>query len=336
MAFETGTATGPSDLITKLFTFLNAQGWTTVRAIGASRGAIERVANSASPEGVDTVNIKAGIWFDSDSIVLTGFRDNPSPQTGAFQNYPGASQTDDDDTAAPGSLCIINDIAGPYTSYWFFEDDYYCHVVFEIAGVKHIHFTMCQVQKVGQWVGGEYYATTYWEDPTDPSDADNHFPYDGKETSDATGAGVMYARGVGGVALSDAPSSATKWYCNLAGDVDDNTGTDGDGDIRGAIDVQGLRGGLYFPLVQVGTSNFNGGSPLFPIPVMRVDGSRTPNGWRLMGYVPNVAYCNIANIAPNEVQNIGGDDWYFFPVGLRSASAGNFSTRFAGYAYKRT
>lgn len=144
MDYETGTATDPADLISKLGTFATGDGWTVSSVTG---GVVFRK---------DTVVV--GVATDSDEIFLRG----------AITFNGGAAWNAQ--TNNSGTTLTINCGAGPFPSYHFWsgaEDGAdYLHVAFEIASGIYRHFVMGELVKSGAYTGGVYVDGVFWSTST--------------------------------------------------------------------------------------------------------------------------------------------------------------------------
>lgn len=153
MDYETGSATDPADLISKLGTFAAGDGWTVSSVSG---GVVFRK---------DTVVV--GVATDSDEIFLRG----------AITYNSGAAW--DAQTNNAGVTRDINCGAGPFPSYYFWsgaeDGNDYLHVTFEIATGIFRHFIFGEIVKSGSYTGGVYVDGTNWTTDTNQQ----NFPYNG-------------------------------------------------------------------------------------------------------------------------------------------------------------
>jgi hypothetical protein len=139
MAYETGTSSGPSDLVSKLLTFAAANGWTVTPATVGSV--------------LSKSDIVCGILADATTIQLCGgLSASGAVAWNAQPNNPGVSFS-----------CNVG--AGPYPAYHFYSDAESgaerLYASIEISSGIYRHLLMCRLVKIGAWTGGTYIAATY-------------------------------------------------------------------------------------------------------------------------------------------------------------------------------
>ena len=157
MSYQTGTATGPADLMTKLNTFLTgAPGWTA---------ALVSLGNSRAVWSKAGVSAKVHVKWDTTNIGLSMIQTYNGDVD--WQSQGGGEFTSNVITAQR----YVNLMTGPYPSYHFFEDDDYVHIVVERStGVyRHMHFG--QLLKLGDWIGGMYCQGHFWDQGTSREDS---------------------------------------------------------------------------------------------------------------------------------------------------------------------
>lgn len=142
MAYETGTATDPSDLLTKFCTFAVTNGWTS---------------NSPSTGRVlSKGTVVAGLFGQATTFDIRGAI---TVANGSAWN----AQTGNSGTTAQ---CDIG--AGPYTAYHFYAltesgKDLLACCVEIVAGVFR-HFLIADLIKAGTFTGGTYVDCVVWND----------------------------------------------------------------------------------------------------------------------------------------------------------------------------
>jgi hypothetical protein len=311
MAFQTGTTTSIENLMTQLSTFLQANGWTEDYFNSGDPGSIafSKNQNFVSFQFSDTAESNLG------TMAIYQARANDASPTTEPWTATGDSGAGINTTARDSfdsGLCC-NAFAGPHTNYWFFEQDSgpaYVHVVVEIDAGRFKHFGFGQIDKIGDWVGGEYiYGIKIFQggQSMDPNSAFSNYGLDSSNAQINVGTGPATMRVDG---HSGEPSVNTVWAEFKAG----NAGLDRAGNARWK-GVHGWRsspefGAFYWLRISEATAF----KPLFPISLAVQDFSGTPDSLFRLGFQPDVRMCNIANISPAQIINIGGDDWYFFPV----------------------
>ena len=325
MSYQTGTATGIENLLTTLFTFAAANGWTVDKAVTSTDGYMHRD------------NIYVGFEFSSDEISIYQARGYLTTSPGTA----GGGHTNSVHTSGAFRQ-EVNELSGSFDAYHFFESDTYIHIVIEVGQDLFRHFGMGVLSKVGTWTGGEYTYGHYWEqsvnDIANMGDVNHKISFDGGDlgTSVDYRGFALYGTKTSGDALPGGGSTSpiTKWYR-----ATDTLITDGDGVNAGYLAVGGWRDTAYQHFVARGTSDLNGYTPLSPIPVFITDKSTTPDIDYLMGYVPDLRLVNIGSLNTGQEYTIGSDTWIPFPVG-RVGLEGQTSplaeyTRNWGYMYKK-
>lgn len=339
MAFQTGTATGPGDLLVQLWDFLATNGWTIdVDWSSASQspqfGVIHR---RLSPES--ELNLTWALAADADTIRIFPLRDYTSGDpadnlSGAFFASSYTSNTG----------LTVNAIPGPFENYWFFEGDYYIHVVIEYTSGFFRHFGCGQLNKIGSWSGGEYYYGHYWEQNVSQIDSPNsqsHFPpHESLTSGSSSRATVMYGTLIDGspfpnIAGRQSPESV--WH---AMGIDNGTGagTDRDGRDRGALSANSIRRSALWPIMGIGQSQFNGYRPLLPITYFASANQPNPDYEHVIGTVPDTRNLSLINLGVKEIVTVGSDQWYTFPLTRKLVPETSDNTEQSlsfGIAYRR-
>lgn len=163
MAYQTGTANSPDDLLDKLRLFAAAQGWTvnawTVDA-GFHRLHLE----------------KSGQWVNlhsfADYIEIIGSTGYSAGS--AWNAQPGT-----------GTSARSNAMPGPYVAYHFFAgtDTLYTAVESTPGIFKHLAFGM--IEKTCTFTGGAYVGAVYWEQSASYIDSPDHYGHYSLFDSDA-------------------------------------------------------------------------------------------------------------------------------------------------------
>ncbi len=324
MAFSTGTAASMSALITALDTFIVANGWTQDELnTGTGRAAWHRTATGVA----NWVSVR---W------------DTSSPNhLGIYQalgftvsNDPGTHPNDSGNGAVSGSNATIDDERhvnalgnGPMT-YWFFEQDYYVHIVVESAADTFKHFGWGALEKTGDWTGGEY-AYGHYKVGTGAIAVADTLLLDGAfNETNATNkarAATVHIEGLPNQAGSG------KWGQPQGSSVTPQNDTAA---VAKAVLQGGFRGGptaCYFGRYSAGSGS--GGIPMYPIEIYYQD---LPNvRVYYLGRMKDVRGINIRNFAPRDVVAIGGSDWYIFPSQQKSVGSSTTGTNNQGIAYRR-
>ena len=302
MAYETGTASSPADLIAKLRTFALANGWSSTNTLDGfyvlSKG-----------------TVYAPVAWTADHIYVTGCL---SASAGANWNaQPNASPW----------TCYSNVTAGPYTAYHFYaltEDskDLLAAVV-EISSGIFRHLVIADLIKRGAWTGGTYVNCTYWQNN---SNLGANSPYS------------SYHRRICDNIQPNAPAGGSAW-CDLDGLSNNWVLEWYHGDFTASTRCQGnaTGSGMNAWHVDLGWQRWNIRTPLFPLELVvnRPSSLRSP-----MGRIPAMRWANLRNHTVGEIINIGGSDFQLWPMCQRTdtwdTGSAIPSSGYIGYAYKRT
>jgi hypothetical protein len=327
MAYQTGSATGQTDLFSKLNTFAAANGYTTDYHNGTNRF----LALSRSADGVYVTFY----WDGVDHVALyqaLGF-------SATYQEQPWNQANDSGNgNSVLGSISTgrhVNLIGnGPFPTYHFFAytNPYAIHVVLEFSAGLYRHFGFGKINKETIWTGGAFCYGHHWapeagfsifDDPTNIAHSigmDNLFqPQGGTYASNVGAGGTLHVEG-----LPNQPSGG-KWghACREATD-DLYVGTD-----RASVQRVRISGSWRagIPLAQYGwllPDLSNGFIPIVPMLFFYHDGdaSSTPNDWYYLGSMPNIGHIHLEGIDPAQVITVGADDWVAFP-GVRKAKVGS-------------
>lgn len=300
MSYQTGTATDVDDLIAKLSTFAQANGWTENKFVAGS-------GDGSSSE----TYLSKGVTFVIFDAQLTGGNniyhgvsqalDHPHLDVYVATGFNGAFAIN----AQPGTSAHVetNWLLPSMTAFHFFTDptEEYLHVVVETTANEFRHIHVGLLDKVGAYDGGQYNQGTGWSQTSttidDPVDFQHGVPW----TKTGNGAGFhQYVRAnVDGVEwkLSNASDTTSAWVPPLRhagqGELLDN----------------------FFDMNTPNNRNaqpnrFNSTVVLFPIPVYI---SRSATQRAPIGKPFDLRVANIKNISPSSTITFGGDEWLIFP-----------------------
>lgn len=308
MAYQTGSSTTIENLMTQLSTFLVANGWTEDFVTLGDPGRM-----GLSKNGI----FVAFQWTEAtDGGVLATYQNlsnDDSTSVWLSTGDSGVGQASATPTLFDNSRSL-EDIAGPHAAYHFFEQDSgpaYCHIVLEVVTNRFRHFGFGELEKIGDWVGGEYSYTQFWAQAVaaidDPRNSQHIIGLDGG----AQGVGQQrYAT----MHVRDQPEqiAADRWAI-IGNATTFPAGLDRAGNDRLPC-IGATRGGITAPYMsQFRLSQLTAFKPLIPIPVMLGNTSPIPDTARLMGTWPDVRVVNMANLDPSETFVIAGETWFVFP-----------------------
>lgn len=338
VVYETGTATDMDDLVSKLFTFAVANGWTQ--------------------DQLDTTNNKAALHKGS---VYISFRwSTATPNNLALYqalgytggNDPGNHPDDSGNGFVTGtdtgtgsldrSRALSNIGNGPYPHYYFFLDTApdYIHIVVEFSTGIFRHASFGEVNKVGTWTGGEYCYGSCQVTGQGVTDTSNLMSLDGLWFNLATSgaqAGTSHRGPTIHMEGVFAQPGSSKW-----GKVYNNTSTNPALFLpdRAGNPVQRLLGGFKSGPIASGVgwvkaNVSNGFVPMYAIGFYYWDISLSPEQFSLLGFLPDTKGVNCAGFAPAQEVTIGGETWMIFPVSRKADTNAVDDSRNIGIAYKK-
>ncbi len=182
MAFLTGTSTSIENLMQQLSTFLQLHGWTQDYAVTGDPGTIAFSKNQSfvSMQYSETAVASGGIG----AMALYQARANDTVDTlepWLSTDDSGAGVASTITSQLANGLCV-NNFAGPHTNFFFFENNAnpsYIHVVVEVDAGRYRHFGFGEIDKVGDWTGGEYiYGEFIFPNEDDPKSVFSGFGAD--------------------------------------------------------------------------------------------------------------------------------------------------------------
>jgi len=307
MAYETGTSSSIQDLMQKLSIFLVANGWTQDFATTGDPGLIAFSKNSIFvafqyTEATDGGTLAIYQNFSNDDPVSVWLSTGDSG-VGAASLVASAFDTGRS----------VNIFAGPHAAYHFFEQNAapaYCHIVVEVDTNRFRHFGFGEIEKIGDWQGGEYSYGHNWRQAVSQIDAPTSSTHTiGLESNSAGARTNFYAT----MHVRDQPEQAAADRWALIGSSSnfpvqqDRAGND-------RLPCQGgSRGGMNGQMTPFRLSQLTAFKPLIPIVVHVADNTGVPDTRRLLGTHPDVRVVNIANLDPGETFVIAGETWFVFP-----------------------
>lgn len=296
MAYQTGSASTPSNLLDTIRLFALANSWT-VNYWGADTQTNISPAHQAT--SLLCLTSPAGGYFmymayDSTGDIYTSGATGYSA-TGRNQQpgHPSGGAVDINSRSTTG-WAQTNLLLGPFAAYYLFGGASYIHTVVEVVTNRFMHFHIGTLEKAGNYEGGEYFTNTYWSDQTnqrhDPNSPYHTFPFDGYAHYGDRGCHVR----------CDVDGAVNRWVNFYGGSSSSNY-------------AQGfLRyNSLIQTLMNRSPNTFNGLSTLHP---SIVTGPRPLGGSAIYGTVKDLRPVNITYLEPKQILTIGGDDWMIFPI----------------------
>ena len=313
MAFETGTSLSPSDLLSKLVTRLSADGWGNIRTTG-SPGAQFSTADASAALGTQ-FNFLA-----TDTAASAHIACQPSTGDGgagvAFGAHTGSPNTSGSlgTYAQMGQATSGTDqgFSGSHTAYFFFtgttSEGRYCHIVVEGTAGVYWHMAFGTMEKAGTLDGGQYLSASSVGDGS----VDNHWLFE---------------------FVNPSPSINTNWlrdddHYNSIGQSTDGGLSEWFQDVSFAGNIGGVTN-MFGPLYQGGLQSFNQRTPFCPI-WLHVFNSLAPSpsvtAFKIVGHVPDMRFVSMDGREPGEIITIGADDWYLFPMHIKTTDGVSTTT----------
>lgn len=323
MSYQTGTATNMADLISQLFTFATGTpGWTQDQLnTGTGQAALHKGSVYVSFRWNTTTPLPLGLY---QALGYTG-----GNQPGQHPNDSGNGAVSSTNGTITTERCV-NDLGnGPFPSYFFFTDtttESYIHVVVEISTDVFRHFGFGNIEKVGDWTGGEYLYGHYWGS-NGAITTGNACLLDGlyNDTSNRPRAATMHAEGLPGQA------GAGKWM-----EIGGMNGTPPN-DTAGNVQLLGHGGLRAGPIARHFGNYFAGNTtgvvPMYPIGLWYRRLATTDAYF--LGFQKDVRGVNIHFINPKQEIVIGSDTWTFFPLSQKTSSNVANRSYNSGIAYRK-
>lgn len=318
--YQTGSATDLADLVTKLFTFATANGWTSDQlSTGTGQAAFHRGNVYISFRWNTTTPLHMGLY---QALGYTG-----GNQPGQHPNDSGDGAVSSTNSSLLNERCVSEIGNGPFPSYYFFDSDTYLHVVVETSTDVFRHFGFGELTKFGDWTGGEYCYGHMRASSGTPITSTHCVGLDAlfSDGSLRERCATVHLEGLPGMA------GASKWGC--VGNFTTAPVNDPAGNARVLV-RGGLRGGLIgrqFGIVPAGSAS--GLQPMYPIGLFYRNLANSNCYW--LGWQTDVRGCNVRFHAPKAEVTIGSDVWVFFPMTKRTTAAETEASQYAGIAYKK-
>jgi hypothetical protein len=322
-AYQTGTATSPTDLLNLLVTFLNGQGWTTDSSVTDGTG-----KRAHLHKGSDYLNLRSHVAEDVWPNVQVF-----APSTGIAlymgTGYSGASSWSlqaggpkaNGTTDTVGATMRLG--SGAISAYHFFDNGSDgIFVVVERSGGLFTHLGFGRTfGKAGTWTGGAYFEAAL---PGKYGGTSTPVQGDDNDTAGPPGALTQPFNQVSSTQLgaslfvrADVDAFTSKWIgfsTTSTTPQDGYTGKKGTMGIDYSTGTALLPTGLahYRPLAQHLVSAFNAQAVLLPL---RAWVERDAGGFSVLGTFPDVfvAYAVESGYAPGSIYSVNGKNFMLFP-----------------------
>jgi len=343
MAYQTGTASDQTDLLSKLSTFAQANGYVEDYYSGANKHlslsrSADNVYVSFMWDGVDQIGMFQALGY-------SGANDE-EPWNQADDSGNGNSDFD----AFPDRGRQVSRIgAGSYTAYHFFAytNPHNIFVVLEFSPGLYRHFGFGKIDKEGTWTGGAWCAGHLWNwagftafgaYPL-PSHNGHTVLMDGALVPGTTYYGTYNTDSGGTLHCEGLPNQPAggRWGHSVDYQTDDaDVGQD-----RGSTDRIRIGGGCRkgAALAQFGAflpDLSNGFIPIIPHEVFYMDADGGDDGWYYLGRMHNIGHIHLHGIDPAQELTVGADTWIAFPTVRKSNIGGiNQESENSGLIYKK-
>jgi len=336
MAYQTGTATDLGDLLSKLDTFLVANGWTQDDFDDGASVAAEGFANWT--KNSMSIGMK---WIANspESLSLhqaTAHSGSGFPGTHTNDSGNGYNDAFGSNSQLEGERCVSEIGDGPFVSYHFFENDAspaYVHIVVESASETFKHFGWGELNKFNDWTGGEYCYGHYQDTFLNSSgvDVNSYAMLDGISATVTTVGrrnATIHAEGLPHQGASE------KWLHHSGG----LTSTDPDfvdtaGETK-QIAFGGFRGGpVAYLLGEFRGDVSTGHIPMYPLAIFTHDFAN--NFIYYLGSVADIRGIDIFHFSAGQEVTVGSDTWVVFPSSRRTEDNIVNRTYYQGIAYKK-
>lgn len=287
MGYETGQTTSYADLQTRIHTFLQANGWTLSGLVIHKGSVFARLtANSGD------LRVHGGQGEAAGDLVT------PSPGYGRLL-----------------TACYGSDVVFPATYHLFVHtnpDLFLC--VLNYATLNCQWLTFGELNKVGNWQGGQYYGASYSSQAADwQLRFYNYYCHKYNTNSAANNViGLGYFWAGNATKDSDAPGNL-HMVCDLDGSAGD------------WVDNHGMQGGINFngsflarDLVPYGPNTFNSQSTLVPV---HIYASRPDAFSSVLGEPWHTRYFNMKHHSLGDIITLGPEKWMVFPHQKKSDNA---------------
>tara|TARA_R110000868_G_scaffold66342_1_gene197638 strand:- start:970 stop:1899 length:930 start_codon:yes stop_codon:yes gene_type:complete len=308
MAYETGSSSSPSDLLTKLGTFAVAQGWTSNYA-GAR--------TSGSGNALQLTKSGHSCTFYSNTAAVSAVENGPSIGVYAHAAYSSGNGTENQASKSP--VTYTNALAGPYVAYHFFAGATYLYVVVESTLGVFKHFGTGILTAFGAITTGQFCYANFWAYEYSSGDSayissltsNSHcYPFNHIDAAYSLATAVRV----------DCDSLSPNW-------LQSNSTNPFYG---GARSTSTAYAGSSYNLLSA-PSAYTQRAILHPCMLW---GTRVGGNLATLGFPPNVRWVNVTNLTNGQVVTLGSDQWKCFPVCRKNGAAGEPNSGVLGYAFK--
>ena len=331
MSYQSGTSTGPNDLLDKIRTFLLADGWAVNLWADIGAGKRLHVQKTASDSTVMYFNFRSAIAETGNTLItedntggangtVTGIIINGS--TGydvgqVWHKQPGYPQNIDSSNYSFG--CVMSPMSiTAIPAYYIFSVGDAVHIVVEVTGGKFQFMSFGLLYKQGTFTGGQFFSGSW----------NSYAPYGDWSLSwygpryFTFNVGSSYGTLSGGVYLD--VDSVADWRCADAGATREIIFPCVAGQ---SANKEYSQTGLCSMFWSKAPNAYNAMSAMVPIYTLA---KRSDNNYSLLGWPEGVRFLNVTNYSPGQEITYGAETWKVF-----HADSGNFTplNMYCGFAF---
>ena len=322
MAYQTGSATSPIDLLQKLVTFLTANGWTLDSSIADGTG-----WRAHLHRGGDFINLKS----TTGAVNPWGFTTVPAPiaSSAAMHLYMGTGWSGAADWNLQAGGPIGNGVAytvgmsmplptGAITSYHFFADATGDNIVVVVEKTTSIFTHLgwgVSLTKAGAYTGGPYFFASLYGYSFASTNTTKPGPQNGITAHEAFRYGDPLNNGAMGYVRADVDAFTGKWLSCSNSTIVSTTG------YTGKKLATGIRGFTTAPKTDIPIEeffrermvpDFTNQATLIPV---RIYAERDAGGHSLLGSISNLFRSNATEegFSPLTQVPLGADIYMIFP-----------------------
>ena len=322
MAYETGTATNPIDLLQKLVTFLTANGWTLDSSVADGTG-----WRAHLHRGGDFINLKS----TTGAVNPWGFTPAPAPtaSSAALHLYMGTGWNGAANWNLQAGAPIGNGVAftvgcsmplptGAITSYHFFADASGDNIVVVVEKTTNIFADLgwgVSLTKAGSWTGGPYFFGSLYGYSFANTSTTKQGTQNGLSAHDPFRWGDPINNGSPGYVRADVDAFTGKWLSCSNSTIVSTTGYTGK---KLAVGLRGFTSAIPTDIPSEEffrerlTPDFTNQATLIPV---RIYAARDAGGYSPLGSIPAVFRSNATEEGFSSLTEVplGADTYMIFP-----------------------
>jgi len=311
MAYQTGTANNPNDLLDKVRVFAIGQGWTVnswaVRSDGGGAGGWCLALQKG--------DLHVALYTD----LTTPAGDNPGQYIGGYL-FPTWSSAHGNMAQPNKSHNIATNGLGAsaYTAYHLFGGAEHVHVVVEINPGTYKHFGFGRLRRLGAYNTGGYVYMSNWHMSSslrsDFMSVNHAVPFDAYPYNTP-----IYSYST--IVRADSDSISPRYiYCPESHSTQNNM-------------MCGIRdGNETLPILQCPASSITGRAVLWPI----LTSARRISGlFSSIGQPPDMRWVRLDYLNPGDTLTLGTDEWMVFPIIRKNGGVGEVNSGTYGIAYRK-